>query len=126
METLLSRRGFFLSAQEHGDKRGGKYSWSMVEQHVQEHGLEPWLVKALQAGAASIAGAMNVLGLGRVVITGTLNALPEVIKEYIATEIRRDVLWGKFGDVAIDFAPRRRMRGLISVGIERLVVGIER
>ncbi len=128
METLLSRRGFFQSIQEHGDKRaaGGKYSWGMVEQHVREHGLEPWLMQSLQAGAASIAGALNVLGLGRVVITGAVTTLPEAVKSYFAGEIRKDVMWGKFGEVAIDFAPRRRMRGLISVGIERLVVGIER
>ena len=128
VETLLSRRGFFLSIQEHGNRRAtaGKYAWSTVEQHIQERGLEPWLKHSLQAGAASIAGAMNVLGLGRVVITGALNTLPEAVRAYFAEEIRAGVMWGKFGDVAIDFAPRRRMRGLINVGIERLVVGLER
>jgi len=128
METLLSRRGFFQSIQEHGNKKaaGGKYSWGMVEQHITERGLEPWLMHSLQAGAASIAGAMNVLGVGRVVITGALNSLPETVKDFLGEEIRKGAMWGKFGAVAIDFAPRRRMRGLISVGIERLVVGFER
>jgi len=128
METLLSRRGFTLSLQEHA---GMKFDepichWNVVEEHVRAHGLEPWLKRSLQAGAASIAGAMNVLGLGRVVITGTLTTLPTEVQEFFAGEIRKDVMWGKFGEVAIDFAPRRRMRGLISVGIDRLVVGFER
>src|SRR5262249_30253917 len=125
VETLLSRRGLFTSVQEHTGKRvaATRYSWSVVENHIHEHGMEPWLKRSLQAGAASIANALNVLGLGRVVITGGLTTLPQNIKDHLAGEIRKGALWAKFGEVHIEFAPRRRMRGLISVGIDRLVVG---
>lgn len=128
METLLSRRGLFTSVQESMGKSAIalKYSWSVVEQYIQEHELEPWLRRSLQAGAASIAEAMNVLGVGRVVITGTFTTLPDTVREYLSAEIRRGAIWGKFGEVSIEYEERRRMRGLISVGIERLVVGYER
>jgi predicted NBD/HSP70 family sugar kinase len=125
VETLLSRRGLFASLQEHlpENKRHARFSWNLVEDHIAAHGLEPWLKRSLQAGAANIAGAMNALGLGRVVITGSLTSFPEEVKSFLASEIKKGAMWAKFGDVAIDFAPRRRMRGMISVGIERLVVG---
>jgi predicted NBD/HSP70 family sugar kinase len=128
METLLSRRGLFTSVQEAAGKTlaGVKYAWNLVEQHIQKHELEPWLRRSLQAAAAIIAEAMNVLGVGRVVITGTFSMLPEAVREYLAAEIRRGAMWGKFGEVSIEYAERQRMRGLISVGIERLIVSHER
>jgi glucokinase len=136
LETLLSRRGLFQSVQEHGGGGGGsgiagasappKYQWSAVEQHVHKHGIEPWLASSLCAGAAIIGGAMNVLGVGRVVITGALDSMPNYVRSILAEEIRKATLWAKFGDVAVEYAPRRRMRGLISAGIERLVVNAAR
>ncbi len=123
METLMSRHGLFASVQEQSKKAAGaKYSWEVVQKHVEEYGLEPWLERSLRAGAASICGAMNVLGLGRVVITGTVTTLPAA-RDFMTAEIKKGALWGRFGEVGIDFTPRRRMRGMISVGIERLVVG---
>ena len=98
-------------------------TWSIVAKHIAEQGLEPWLRRSLQAGAAAIAGALNVLGVGRVVITGTIQEMPADVKAFLAAEIRKDAMWAKFGEVSIEYAPRRQMRGLISVGIERLVVG---
>jgi len=123
METLMSRRGLFASVQEHSKKAAGaKYSWDVVQKHVEENGIEPWLERSLRAASSNICEAMNVLGLGRVVITGTLTTLPAA-RDFMASEIKKGSLWGKFGEVGIEFAPRRRMRGMISVGIERLVVG---
>jgi len=101
---------------------GAKYSWDVVQKHVEENGIEPWLERSLRAASSNICEAMNVLGLGRVVITGTLTTLPAA-RDFMASEIKKGSLWGKFGEVGIEFAPRRRMRGMISVGIERLVVG---
>jgi predicted NBD/HSP70 family sugar kinase len=124
LETLMSRRGLFLSVHEHLGKKVqlGRYAWTAVQKHIGQFGLEAWLKRSLQAAGANIAGAMNVLGLGRVVITGTMSDLPEEACDFLAGEIRRAALWGKFGEVAIVFAPRRRMRGLISLGIERMLV----
>ena len=124
VETLLSRRGLFRSVEEIQSPGGpySPYAWNVVESHIRKHGLEPWLAASLKAGAAAIAGAMNSIGLGDVVITGTLSSLPDAIRAFLADEIRRGIMWARFGESTIEFAPRRRMQGLISVGIERLVV----
>jgi predicted NBD/HSP70 family sugar kinase len=125
LETLLSRRGLFASmAEAAGDDGGrrGRYAWPAVQRHVAENGIEPWLRRSLQAAGANIAGAMNVLGLGRVVITGSLADLGTAVCGVLETEVRKAALWGRFGQLSIEFAPRRRMRGLISVGIDRLLV----
>jgi len=124
VETLLSRRGLFRSVQEIESPTGPSrpYAWNVVESHIAKHGLEPWLVSSLKAGAAAIAGALNSIGLGHVVITGTLSNLPESVRTFFAQEIRNGIMWARFGECTIEFAPRRRMQGLISVGIERLVV----
>lgn len=127
VETLLSRGGLFKSIQElpaSAGPAGRAYSWDIVESHIQARGLEPWLQKSLQIGAAAIAGAMNSIGLGHVVITGTVTGLSEEIRQFFSSEIRRGLMWAKFGPATIEFAPRRRMHGLINVGIERLVVGL--
>jgi predicted NBD/HSP70 family sugar kinase len=124
LETLVSRQGLFLSMQESLGKRAAanRYSWDAVQQHVAEHGLEPWLKRTLQISGASIAGAMNILGLSSAVVTGVLSDLTDDVRVYLGGEIRRAAMWGKFGDVSVTFAPRRRMRGLVSVGIDRLLV----
>jgi predicted NBD/HSP70 family sugar kinase len=126
VETLLSRRGLFASILEHGNKRTGtpRYSWSVVARHIAEHGLEPWLRKSLQAGAGAIAGALNIMGLGRVVISGSMHEMPQDVRAYFAAEIRKAAMWAKFGEVDIEYAPRRAIRGMISFGIERLVAGV--
>ena len=118
METLLSRRGLFASVQENAGKAmaGVMYAWNVVEDYIQKHELEPWLRRSLQAGAASISEAMNVLGVGRVVITGNFTTLPETVREYLAAEIRKGAMWGKFGEVSIEFAERRRVRGTDQCG----------
>ena len=74
METLVSLRGLLESFSI--ATRGGKKSWAQLREHIVQDGIEPWLAHSLDAAAAIIAGSLNVLGLRRVVITGSLTELP--------------------------------------------------
>jgi hypothetical protein len=89
---------------------------------IAENGPAPWLIETLDAAGRIIAGALNVVGLRRLIITGSLVDLPPVVIGYLAESVSRGALWGRFGSVHVEGAPRRRLAGLVSVGIDRLVV----
>src|SRR5262249_3127986 len=89
--------------------------------HVKEHGLEPWLKNSLKATANVIAGALNVLGLHRIVVTGFLTELPGAV-QFLGTEITTGALWARFGRIKCQPAPRRRAAGLVGAGLDRLVL----
>jgi predicted NBD/HSP70 family sugar kinase len=119
IETLLSRHGLLATfAAEAGQKTPG---WPALVDHVRRRGLEPWLAGALDTAATTIAGAINVLGLHRVVITGSLTELPECVLAHLAAAVRRGAMWGRFGQVECVGAPRRRTAGLVSAAIDRLL-----
>ena len=73
VETLVSIRGLVESFS--AACPGQKKNWASLKQHLAENGVEPWLAQELNAAAVVIAGALNVLGLRRVVITGALMEL---------------------------------------------------
>ncbi len=119
VETLVSRRGLLATfATEVGRQDP---SWQELVDHVHDKGLQRWLTGALDTAATTIAGAINVLGLHRVVVTGSLVELSEVAVEYLAAAVRRGAMWGRFGLVQCVGAPRRRMAGLVSAAIDRLL-----
>ena len=89
---------------------------------IGQNGIRPWLAQALDAAAVAIAGALNVLGLRRVVITGSLTELPPAVLAHLAKSIQNGSMWAKFGSVECIAAPRRRCAGLVAFGIDRLVV----
>ncbi len=120
LETLASQKGLLQSFKESKPKAGG--SWPELMAHVRKHGLEPWLKPALEASAAVIAGALNVLGIRRAVITGSLAEMPEEIGSFLAEQIRNGALWGRFGEVEATTAPHRRAAGLVAAGIDRLLL----
>ena len=93
---------------------------------VQTCALPIWLAQALDAAAAAIAGALNVVGLRRVVITGSLTELPPAIMEHLSRAVLNGAMWARFGQVECVSAPRRRTAGLVAVGIDRLVVPDEK
>jgi hypothetical protein len=68
-----------------------------------------------------IAGALNVLGVHRIVVTGLLTELPGAV-EYLGAEIMSGTLWARFGRVICQAAPRRRAAGLVGAGLDRLVL----
>jgi glucokinase len=120
METLVSSRGLLESFA--AARPGAEISWPGLSDHIQQHGVRPWLAQAMDAAAAAIAGALNVLGLRRVVITGTLAELPPVVMQYLSHAVQNGAMWARFGRVECVSAPRRRTAGMVAVGIDRLVV----
>jgi predicted NBD/HSP70 family sugar kinase len=133
LETLVSRRGLiesFKRAQGRGRPSGasqaGRYpvnagAWDLLVCTIGERGIERWLSEALEATGQVIAGALNVLGIQHVVVTGILTELPGCA-ERLAAEIAKGAMWGRFGEVTCRSAPHRRAAGLVGVGIDRLVL----
>jgi len=120
IETLVSLRGLLESFSK--ATRGGKTSWSQLREHISKNGIEPWLAHSLDAAATAIAGSLNVLGLRRVVVTGSLTELPPEVMAHLARAIESGAMWARFGKVECLSAPRRRLAGLLAVGIDQLVV----
>lgn len=120
VETLVSTRGLLESFAETHAK--SPKSWAALGASIAEHGIEPWLAAALEAAAVAIAGALNVIGLRHVVITGSLTQLPPAVMDYLKQAIERGAMWARFGRVEVEAAPRRRAAGLVAVGIDRLVL----
>jgi len=120
VETLVSSRGLLQSFGEAGG--GPEPDWSDLTKHLATAGVERWLAATLDATAAVIAGAINVLGVRRVVVTGSLCELPPVVTEYLANAVRRGALWARFGQVEVETAARHRTAGLVAAGIDHLVL----
>lgn len=120
VETLISTRGLLQSFAENSPSEPN--TLPALGEQIAKHGLMPWLAETLDNAAAIIAGALNVLGLRRVIVTGNLVDLPPTVIHHLAQGISRGSLWGRFGKVHVEGAPLRRIAGLVSVGIDRLVV----
>jgi predicted NBD/HSP70 family sugar kinase len=113
VETLLSRRALAESF--------GRDDLAALAAAIARDGLPPWLRDALQAMGTVIAGALNVLGLRRVVITGHLTQLPPLVMATLADAVRRGAMWARFGEVICEAAPRRRLAGLVAAALDRLL-----
>jgi predicted NBD/HSP70 family sugar kinase len=120
VETLVSTRGLLESLAAARPKAAR--SWAALASAILEHGIEPWLAATLDATAVAIAGALNVIGLRHVVITGSLTDLPRSVMDYLTQAIERGAMWARFGRVEVEAAPRRRTAGLVAAGIDRLIV----
>ena len=120
METLVSLRGLLESFSASNSRQ--ENSWAELRESISKNGIPPWLAQALDAAAAAIAGALNVLGQRRVVITGSLTELPPAVVEHLSRAIQSGAMWARFGDVECVAAPRRRTAGLVAMGIDRLIV----
>lgn len=118
VETLVSRHGLLQSLREHG---GTARNWPALVEHVRRRGIEPWLARSLAAAADTIAGAVNVLGLSHVVITGSLTELSPAVIERIATAVVQRSMWSRLGEMRCVAAPRRRCAGLVTAGLEHVL-----
>jgi predicted NBD/HSP70 family sugar kinase len=120
VETLVSTRGLLQSCtEEHGS---ASESWSALCATVKHKGVEPWLSVTLDTTASVIAGALNVLGLNHVVVSGSLTDLPSAVMDYLSAAIVKGAMWARFGQVKVEAAPRRRTAGLVAVGLDRVVL----
>jgi predicted NBD/HSP70 family sugar kinase len=120
LETLVSTSGLLRSFAEFRPK--GDASWVSFVRFIAGQGIVPWLAETLESAAGIIAGALNVWGLRRVVVTGCLAELHPAVLRYLAAAIERGSLWARLGRVEVESAPRRRTAGLVATGIERLVL----
>jgi glucokinase len=120
LETLVSTTGLLRSFA--AARRGATANWPALIRFIAAHGIDSWLAQALDATAVAIAGALNVYGLRRVVVTGCLEELPPQVLRHLAAAIERGSLWARWGRVEVQGAPRRRAAGLAAAGMERLVL----
>jgi predicted NBD/HSP70 family sugar kinase len=120
LETLASQQGLLASFEK--AQRARTCTWEALVAHIAQQGVAPWLADALDATGAIIAGAVNVLGLRHVVVTGCLTEFPGTVVEHLTAAIRRGALWGRFGEIVVQTAPRRRIAGLVAMGLDRLVL----
>ena len=120
METLIATRGLLESFGRSGSRR--KNTWAELRREIETDGVKPWLAEALDAAAVAISGSLNVLGLRRVVITGSLTELPSAVLAHLSQAIQNGSMWAKFGSVECVGAPRHRLAGLVAIGIDRFVV----
>jgi predicted NBD/HSP70 family sugar kinase len=127
LETLVSESGMLESFNSLTWKRGrseSPVSWSSFCDQVNRNGLEPWLEEALEATARVMAGALNVLGVRRLVLTGGLAELPTCVA-FLAQRVKQGAMWGRFGEILCETAPHRRAAGLVAAGLDRLVLPAE-
>lgn len=96
-------------------------AWKDLVECIRTRGIEPWLAETLDATARIIAGALNVLGIHRVIVTGRLCELAGCV-DYLAAGINKGAMWGRFGQVSCQGAPHRRAAGLVAAGIDRLIL----
>ena len=119
LETLVSRAGMLASAKANGT--GG--SWDDLMKSLAAQPLPDWMRQTLDAAAVTIAGALNVLGLREVVLTGSFSELPASCVEYLETQIAADAMWARFGKISCRVAPRHRQAGMISKAIKSSLFG---
>jgi predicted NBD/HSP70 family sugar kinase len=120
VETLISRRGLLESFGAH--QGNAEISWPALAQSIEKEGIAPWLAEALDAAGTVIAGALNVLGLRKVVLTGSLGELPPPVFDHLSAAILSGAMWARFGEMECQEAPRRRTAGLVGMAIDRLVI----
>ena len=120
LETLMSTRGLLQSFATSSTK--APRSWQALIDSIASRGIEPWLGSALDSTAGIIAGALNVLGLRRVIITGTINEMPPEVMSYLSKAISLGALWARFGEIKVEGAPRRRVAGLVAAGLDQLIM----
>lgn len=123
IETLVSMRGLLQSHAEANPRI--RPTWESLCAKIQRTGIPEWLEETLDATAVVISGALNVLGLRRLIVTGTLTELPPAVMKYLAHAVVKGAMWARFGAVEVESAPRRRIAGLVAVGIDRLVLPME-
>ena len=121
LETLVSRGGLVRSLAEVQGESEVETQWQAVVEQVRLQGVAPWLNTALARAAEGIGGAVNVLGLRQVVVTGALAELGWPVIEQLSIEVQRSTLWGQFEEVRVVASPRRRAQGLVLAGINRFV-----
>lgn len=119
LETLVSRQGLLQSFQAASGSKAA--SWDDLRERVQRHGAEAWLLPSLDAAGSVLAGAINLLGIQSLVLTGDLPGLHPDIGRILTERAVQHSLIGRFGKLDGEVAPRRRIQGLITAAEDYLL-----
>lgn len=121
LETLFSHSGLLRAWAGHSDRPFER--WADLANHLAQHPRldTAWAEPTLDAAGSVIGGALNMVGVQRVVFTGAANELPEPLQQRLAGLVREHSLWGRLQRIDCCFAPRHRMRGMVATGIDHLV-----
>ncbi len=120
LETLLSRRGLLRTARRH--VRRDLRRWSQLIGELAGAQPPDWLNAALADAGCVIAGALNTTGVSKVVLTGDLLELGAGVLERITESVNAHALWGRFGAIRVEAAPRQRLLGLARAALDRVVL----
>ncbi len=120
LETLLGRRGLLRTARRHTTQ--DVRTWAQLVGELA--GMEPpvWLHGTLSNAANIIAGALNTAGVAKVVLVGDLLELGTGVLEYMTAGVNAHALWGRFGNIRVEAAPRQRLLGLALAALDRVVL----
>ncbi|HEV7299274.1 MAG TPA: ROK family transcriptional regulator [Tepidisphaeraceae bacterium] len=118
LETMVSRDALAMVVT--GGRGYGSGGWQATVDRVTRHGVGSALGESLDAAGLVIAGAINMMGLNRVVLTGSVTELPGTV-ERIASAVRAGAMWERFGEIDVRAVPRHRLAGLAMVAIDRLI-----
>lgn len=115
IETQISRPGLLATGVEHGAPN----DWEGFLQWLATRDVPAWLARDLDAVAFVIAGALNVLGLKQVVLTGYVNQLPDAVKKHLVDTIQRSAMWARFGQVTCTLSRRHRLAGMVCTAMQQ-------
>jgi len=119
LETLIAVPWLIRSLE---DSTGVRGTFADVCRAAEQAELPSFLVAALDATAGVIATVLNVCGLKRVVLSGHVRDLGPRACEFLTGAIRRHAMWSRFESVEVEFVQRRRARGLVIAGIQRVIM----
>lgn len=120
LETLVGRRGLLKSARD--DKTLDAGTWPKLVAALENEPLPEWMSATLDATARVIAGALNSMGVAKVVLTGDLPEIGPGIVQHIAEGVNKHALWGRFGNISVTAASRQRLLGLALAALDRVVL----
>jgi glucokinase len=120
LETLVSEEGLLESFARNGGVE--QPTWKDLMGALAPTPLPKWLRLTLDDTARILAGALNVLGIQHLVITGRLAELPPEAIAHLSAGVERGALWGRFGKITVSAAPHRRAAGLVARGLDQLVL----
>ncbi|MCA9257410.1 MAG: ROK family protein [Phycisphaerales bacterium] len=119
LETILTRAGLLKTARQHSRNR--IRNWAQFINEFGSQDLPNWLNDTLDDASRIIAIALNTVGVPKVVLIGDLVDLGSGVLERIAKGVNSDALWGRFGNIRIEAAPKQRLLGLTRAAIDRVV-----
>ncbi|MGC4088491.1 MAG: ROK family transcriptional regulator [Polyangiaceae bacterium] len=119
LETLASERGLIQSLREATKGHGSTFA-DVVKATEKE--LPGWMRTTFDALASCVAAALNLYGVRRAVLVGSVSELPTIATDYLVGAVQRAAMWSRFDAVAVTVAPKRRSRGLVVAGIHRFVM----